>query len=191
MTAFYICRHGETENNKRGLMSGWIDTPLTDAGKQNALSAAKKLAGIKLDKIISSDMGRAFATAYIIARQLEYTHEIEMQRGLREVNYGDFANHPYSVLPKMPAEEFANYINPKGESLAQMQQRVLACVDKLANKYEGNTVLLAAHDGTINAIHASFTHTNIGVEDAIHHAHDFVAKFTWNSGQITSFDEIF
>ncbi len=42
MTMFYICRHGETENNKNRLLSGWIDTPLTEEGVQNALSANVK-----------------------------------------------------------------------------------------------------------------------------------------------------
>ena len=34
LNAFYIVRHGETENNRAKRLSGWIDTPLTDTGLQ-------------------------------------------------------------------------------------------------------------------------------------------------------------
>ena len=96
MTTFYICRHGQTENNKNKRLSGWIDTPLTADGIKNAATSAEKLRSIKFDKIISSDLGRAFITAYLISRKLGYTSTIELSKELREVNYGDLANLPYS-----------------------------------------------------------------------------------------------
>ncbi len=172
-------------------MSGWIDTPLTDAGKLNAASTAGKVANITFDKIISSDLGRAFATAYIIARKIRYSEEIDLNCGLRECSYGDYGNRPYSALPKMDPVKFADFVSPNGESLAQMQQRVLHAIEELSKKYDGKTILLVAHDGTINAIHAKFTDTNIGIQDAVHHSHDFVAKFIWESGAIKSFEEVF
>lgn len=99
MTTFYICRHGETENNKRKRLMGWTDTPLTEEGKLNAKSSASKLKAIHIDQIVSGDLGRAFATAYIISRQLGYSSDIEMSAGLREMNYGDLANQPYGAYP--------------------------------------------------------------------------------------------
>lgn len=94
MTSFYICRHGQSENNKHGRLSGWIDTPLTEEGVRNAASSAAKLNGTKIDKIVSSDLGRAFVTAYIISRKLNYSNEIELNKGLREINYGELGNMP-------------------------------------------------------------------------------------------------
>src|SRR6266545_7227401 len=105
MTTFYICRHGETENNKKKRLSGWIDTPLTEEGIKNASSSADKLRSIAFDKIISSDLGRAFVTAYLISRSLGYTSAIELHKDLREVNYGELANKfysgPDSAYPKL------------------------------------------------------------------------------------------
>jgi broad specificity phosphatase PhoE len=189
MTIFYICRHGETENNKAQRFSGWIDTPLTETGIKDAESSANKLALITLDKIVSSDLGRAFTTAYIILRKLGYAGDIDRLSGLREVNYGNFGNQPYSVYPQMTPLENADFISPNGESLRQMQDRVLACLKDISQKYEGKTVLIAAHDGTVNAIRASFTNEDIGIADGTHNAHDFVAKFEYESGKVTSFDE--
>lgn len=190
MTIFYICRHGETENNKRQRLMGWVDTPLTEEGRQNASSSAAKLKGIDFDKIVSSDLGRAFRTAYIISRQLGYTAEIETYSGLREVNYGDLANQPYSVYPELSSDENTDYVPTNGEALSQTQKRVLDCINSLASKYGGKTVLIVAHDGTINAIKASYSQNAMGREDATHNAHDFVAKFEWDNGQVKSFSEL-
>lgn len=187
MTTFYICRHGESENNKRRRLMGWLDTPLTDEGVQNAASSAAKLKGIKFDKIVSSDLGRAFTTAYLISRELGYTDEIKRSRELREVNYGDLANMPYAAYPEKSQAENTNFAPPNGESLAQMQQKVLAYAHKLSADNADKTILLVGHHGTINAVHASFTGEDMGTADANEKTHDFVAKFTVANGSITSF----
>lgn len=191
MTTFYICRHGQTENNKYGRFSGWIDTPLTDAGINNAKSSATKLSSHKIDKVVSSDLGRAFITAYIIVRQLGKDIEIIPEEALREVNYGDFANMPYAVYPEVSPQENGNFVSPNGESLAQMQRRVLACIAKINKDNPDGHVLLTAHDGTINAIYSNFSGEDIGIVDAERqNAHDFVAKFVYLGGKIISFEEI-
>jgi broad specificity phosphatase PhoE len=191
MTIFYICRHGQTENNKNGRLSGWIDTPLTAEGARDAASSAAKLGGARLDKIVSSDMGRAFITAYLIARSLGYSSEIERRKGLRDVNYGDLANMPIAAYPELSAPENTNYVPGAGESLAQMQQRVMTCVQDISSDNPGKTILLVCHDGTINAVRASFARLDIGVVDSTsENAHDFVAKFVYDNGRVVSFDEI-
>jgi probable phosphoglycerate mutase len=189
MTTFYICRHGQTENNKNGRLSGQIDTPLTEEGMQNAFSSAAKLSGITFDLIVSSDLGRAFITAYLIARKLGYSDEIKRFQELREVSYGSLSNI-------LVSEVFARHIDldkddHEGESLAQMQTRVVACFNEIAAANQGKTILLVSHIGTINALYASFTGQDIvAVDSARGNAHDFVGKITAEDGKIVSFDEI-
>jgi broad specificity phosphatase PhoE len=187
MTTFYICRHGETENNKNRRLSGWIDTALTEQGALNAKSSAAKLKGVAIDKMYSSDMGRAFITAYLIEKELGLNLNIERLKDLREVNYGDLANLPYSEYPDLTPEENTNYIPPNGESLAQMQTRVLGCIKHISDENPGKTVLIVGHDGTINAIHASLTGESMGQADQTHNPHDFIAKFLYNEGKISQF----
>lgn len=169
---------------------GWIDTPLTDEGVQSAASSAAKLKNIHFDKIVASDLGRAFTTAYLISRQLGYSDEIERSRELREVSYGDIANMPYSAYPELSPAENATYVHKNGESLAQMQQRVIAFVQKLSTDNPDKTILLVGHDGTINALNAAFLNESIGTVDSTRNSHDFVAKFTVDNGKITSFTEL-
>jgi probable phosphoglycerate mutase len=191
MTTFYISRHGQTENNKHQRMSGWIDTPLTPAGIENAESSATKLRDIHLDKIISSDLGRAFATAYIIARGIGFATEIERTPELREVNYGDLANMKIEdIIASGYPLNMAEYVPPNGESLGHMQQRVLAFLGKTALENPGASILLVAHDGTINAIYAAASDISVSEADERRNAHDFVACFKVDAGKITDFEEV-
>jgi len=190
MTTFYICRHGQTENNAHQRLSGWLDTPLTEEGVHNAKSSATKLKGAVIDRIISSDLGRAFATAYIITRELGISTEIERAKELREINYGDLANQPLSAHPKLSPGDNAVHQHPNGESLVQMQQRVVNFITLLASNDPDQSTLLVAHDGTIKALRASFMQQNIGIVDLSSNPYDFVGKFTVDSGKIVSFDEL-
>jgi probable phosphoglycerate mutase len=190
MTTFYICRHGQTENNKAERLSGWIDTPLTDEGIQNALTAASKVVGVRFDRIISSDLGRAFITAYIIVRKNGLELQIERARGLREINYGELANAPFSKYPPLSPEENTAFVCPGGESLARMQERVLAYLTELAAANAGKTILLVGHDGTINAVRSKFTGEPIGITDLTHNAHDFIGMFTFDDGEVLAFQEV-
>ncbi len=163
-------------------------------GIENAASTAAKLGGVRFDKIVSSDLGRAFTTAYLVSRKLGYSSDIEQLKDLREVNYGDLGNLPYtganSAYPVLTPEENTSFVPPNGESLAQMQQRVMACIENISQNNSDKIILISAHDGTINAVRASFEGTDMGHADAVHNAHDFVAKFTIADGTITSFEEV-
>ena len=68
MNIFYIVRHGETENNRAKRLSGWIDTPLTEDGLKPTEQVIAKLSNLHIDEIYSSDVGRSFITAYVLAR---------------------------------------------------------------------------------------------------------------------------
>jgi uncharacterized phosphatase len=72
MKHLYFIRHGESVMNKQGTFSGRVETPLTDRGKTQALDAGSTLKSIHIDCIVSSPMGRATATAELIATLIDY-----------------------------------------------------------------------------------------------------------------------
>jgi len=62
-----LVRHGESVGNVRGLIQGQRDEPLTDHGREQAAAVAERLkADGGADRIISSPLSRAFATAEAI-----------------------------------------------------------------------------------------------------------------------------
>jgi broad specificity phosphatase PhoE len=53
----FLVRHGETLFNRRGLMQGWVDSPLTEAGVEQARHAAEQLRDRPLVAAYSSTSG--------------------------------------------------------------------------------------------------------------------------------------
>lgn len=192
MNTFYIARHGETENNRSKRLSGWIDTPLTETGLEPTQKVIEKMTGIQVDEIYSSDMGRAFITAYVIARGLGFNKEVIRLKGLREVNYGDAGNmytsDAYKLYPGLDRD--IDFTPPNGESLDQMQKRVFKTVAALNEKHKNATILLVCHSGVMAALNASHIGQDFGEHNISEaYAHDFVGKFTFKNDEVTSFEE--
>ncbi|MFH0808417.1 MAG: histidine phosphatase family protein [archaeon] len=83
-----ITRHGETEENRAGIIQGHLPGVLSDLGKEQAQRLAKKLKDEKIDLIISSDLARAADTAKEVARF--HDCEILFDERLRERYLGSF-----------------------------------------------------------------------------------------------------
>jgi broad specificity phosphatase PhoE len=192
MNTFYIVRHGETENNRAGRLSGWIDTPLTDTGLQPTQKVIAKLANVQIDEIYSSDLGRAFITAYVAARGLNFTKEIKRLPGLREVNYGAAANmlreEAYKLYPQIDRD--THFAPPNGESLQRMQERVFETIGTINRAHENASIVLVCHSGVMAALKASHIGQDFGdhnISEA--YDHDYVGVFTFADGAVTSFKE--
>ena len=55
----YIIRHGETDENKQGILQGQLDTVLNVNGLRQAQQVAEALQSIQFDVAFSSDLERA------------------------------------------------------------------------------------------------------------------------------------
>lgn len=192
MNTFYIVRHGETENNRAKRLSGWIDTPLTDTGLLPTKQVVAKIAPIHFDEVYSSDLGRAFITAYTIVSDLHLPNRIITLPGLREVNYGDAANmfssDAYKKYPGLDSDTF--YAPPNGESLETMQKRVFETINDIDNAHTDATMLLVCHSGVMAAIRASHIGQDFGEHNISEaYPHDYVGVFTLANGEIASFEE--
>jgi broad specificity phosphatase PhoE len=193
MNKFYIARHGQTENNKAERLSGWIDTPLTITGLQPIEKVIAKLQDVPLDDIYSSDLGRAFITAYVIARDLGFTKEIQRLPGLREVNYGVAANMLSSEAFKLypGVDRDTHFTPPNGESLDHMQKRVFETLNELNDSHTNATILIVSHSGVMAAIRARHIGQDFGEHNISEaYPHDYVGSFTIENREIASFIEV-
>jgi len=192
MNTFYIVRHGETENNRARRLSGWIDTPLTDTGLAPTKAVIEKLKNVHVDEMYSSDVGRAFITAYILARGLNFTKEIIRLAGLREVSYGDAANmfsaEAYKLYPQLDRD--THYTPPNGESLDHMQKRVFHTIGELNKQHTDKSIVLVCHSGVMAALNASHIGQDFGEHNISEaYPHDYVGVFTFTDGVVQSFAE--
>ncbi|HEX8226401.1 MAG TPA: histidine phosphatase family protein [Candidatus Saccharimonadales bacterium] len=192
MNTFYIIRHGETENNRVKRLSGWIDTPLTENGLVPTQTVIRKLAKTPIDEMYSSDLGRAFITAYEIARGLQFTKQIHRHPGLREVSYGDAANmfsaEAYKLYPRLDRD--THYTPPNGESLDQMQTRVFTAISEINDAHTDAYIALVCHSGVMAALRASHIGQDFGAHNISEaYPHDYIGRFTFENGAVTSFEK--
>lgn len=96
MKTIFFVRHGETEANVAGIVSGAEnDTPLTKKGQQQAKQIGEDLRDKNIQLIVASPLDRAVKTAKIIAEQINYdvdkivTHELFV-----EAKMGPYSGRP-------------------------------------------------------------------------------------------------
>ncbi|MBQ9338557.1 MAG: histidine phosphatase family protein [Lentisphaeria bacterium] len=157
-TEFVAVRHGETDENLSATLQGQLDTKLNSLGLRQAECVAERLRHEKFDRIFSSDLSRALVTAQTIAKYHEGVPLVPL-RVLREWDLGVLQGGKWSDL-RLHYPDVAAAINagddqakiPGGESRADLQQRIDDCLDELADRYEGQRILLVSHGGSIKAM---------------------------------------
>ena len=145
-------RHGVTAKNREGVWQGQQDVPLAPEGRRQAERLAHRLLrlGIRFDRLYTSDLARARATAQVLAEALGLAPLPD--RRLRELCVGELAGKPREevfaayaeVLEKTRADPWTTRL-PGGESLGDLRARFL---DFLAGLPEGRH-LVVAHAGVI------------------------------------------
>ncbi len=139
----YLVRHGETEWNREGRVQGHLDSPLTPLGKDQARRASLTLAALLEGEppfvLLASPLGRAAASAALIAEGLG--HQLADQRVddlLKEVSWGRWEG---LTRPEIAAREPELWRwreadpwqrpPPDGESHAMLAERVRSWLDKV------------------------------------------------------------
>lgn len=190
MITIYVARHGQTEYNVLGRIQGQIDTPLTDGGYKNAFLVADKLKGLKFDHIYSSDLGRAFITAHVIAEKLNLENRIVREKKLREQNFGEFTGKTCEELKNTKFFGNPNHTPKDGENFEQMQKRIVKFILNLELLHKDKTALIVSHGGCINALKGYFDNTSLRECLNTKHCNEYIGKFIINKSKLISYEKI-
>lgn len=151
MPRLYILRHGQTEFNLQHRVQGHCDSPLTELGVAQAHAAGAWLAaqGVRFERIFSSPLGRALATAEVAREELAAAGlpapTVEPVDGLIERSYGPFEGGPAADVPAElwdPGETLVPY---GGEGSAALRERIVATLTELMVSSRAQTVLAVSH----------------------------------------------
>jgi len=145
----HIVRHGETLNNRKKIIQGLTNTPLSRVGKQQAKKLADRLIKQKIDTIYCSDLKRCKQTIEPFLK-LKKDIPIHYVKELRERNFGIFEGKKSEKMKEWIKNERNNdYYTPlpKGESFMDVRKRVSKFFKKLFKKEKGKNILLVTHGG--------------------------------------------
>lgn len=156
---YYLLRHGQTAVNVRDEVSAQVtdEVELTEAGRQEIISAGELLAQEKIDFIYASDFVRTRQSAELVAEKLGLAKEkIIYDARLREYQAGQWQGQTWTAWAESFSSDRDRYqtIAPGGESPAQLKQRVSEFIFSLSAKHQGKNILLVSHGLTLFFIEA-------------------------------------
>ncbi|MGB7538876.1 MAG: histidine phosphatase family protein [Anaerolineales bacterium] len=151
----YLIRHGETDWNRSGIWQGHAQVPLNAAGQQQAMRLARRLAdeGVRFDALYSSDLSRAWETAAVLGGALGLSPVAAA--ALREIDLGAWSGKTRAQITLEFPEEWRRIQNNEdlprggGETVAACTQRVMAWMDRTAERHTGRTICAVTHGGCI------------------------------------------
>lgn len=142
-THLILTRHGETLENRQGIMQGHMPGTLSPLGIQQARDLADRLKEEKMDAIVCSDLARSYDTAKIVgdSRGLE-PRPVAL---LREIDWGKYAGG------KLAAIDWTRL--PEGcETLENLMGRARKFMAWVCKEYPGRQVLVVGHGAIDRAI---------------------------------------
>jgi len=160
--------HALSEDNERGIATGWLPGRLSDRGRDLAADMGRRRRDDGLAAVFTSDLRRAAETARIAfgGTDIPILHDWR----LRECDFGQRNGTP---APDILAdrEHFLDHPYPGGESHRQAINRAAALLTDLPTRWSGRRVMIIGHLATYRALEHVLNH--IALEDLL------TADFTW------------
>lgn len=149
----YLVRHGESEwNSIRRVQGNFPGIALSERGRRQSELLGERLARMKFDEVICSNVERAVQTARIAIGD---SHPIEFDERLREIAFGDWEGRLVSELEdEFPGKLDMWFRKPTSviidgaEPFLDFHERVRCRMEEIIRDTAGD-VLIIAHGGVI------------------------------------------
>nr|MDA8392075.1 MSMEG_4193 family putative phosphomutase [Actinomycetota bacterium] len=154
-TVVLMVRHGRTPTTGEVLPGRASGLHLAAEGTRQAEEAATRLSRLrKVQAVYSSPLERALETASPIAAALGT--EVRTEEDLNECDFGEWTGGELKKLAELDSWRTvqqwpSGWRFPGGESFAEMQSRIVACVGRLADRHRGAAFVAVSHADPIKA----------------------------------------
>ena len=153
----YLLRHGETDWNVEQRIQGVSDTALNGVGVAQAEALARAMRGRPIARVYASPLSRARRTAEIVARALGVP--LAEEAGIAELNQGELEGTAFRQLHEAHPGFMALWRSrpararmPGGETLAELQERAWAAMERFLEAHRGETIAAVSHNLAIISI---------------------------------------
>jgi broad specificity phosphatase PhoE len=147
-TTLVLVRHGVTEETGPILSGRRPGIGLSDKGRQQAEAAGQRLAGLPVAAVYSSPLERCRQTAEAVAAP----HDLPVTDvgGLFEADYGEWSGRKIEELRGTDLWKLVQVTPsavrfPGGESVREMQSRMIGAVEEIVAAHPGEIVVAASH----------------------------------------------
>ena len=163
-TTLVLVRHAVTEQTGPMLTGRAPGVDLSEDGRKQAKELADRLADLPVAAVYASPIERTAQTAAAVAER----HELPVQHlpGALEADYGEWTGRKLADLAKTDlwktvqrAPSRARF--PGGESMTEMQARIVGCLEAVVADHPGEIVVVVSHADPIKAAIAHYTGLHI------------------------------
>lgn len=165
MTEYYLVRHGQTQAGAQGVVSGNLDTPLTnlnETGKAQMQALKQQLDLTVMQRIITSPLNRAQQAVKLLNATAQLP--VGTDQRLRDISYGRWNGHTRKQLQQTYPELFDPYsgeaypdyaIPAKGEVFSAVNDRLRSFMTETTHRYPKAKLLVVTHGFIIQALAAA------------------------------------
>lgn len=153
----WLARHGETAWNQEGRFQGQCDLGLTELGERQGRALGRRLATERIDIVYTSDLQRAWHTAELATEGRNLP--IIRDPAWRELRYGAWEGltreevaKRFPVVWRQRGRAGATGAPHGGESLVQLQNRIVTALTCLRQRHHGEAVLIVTHGGPLTVL---------------------------------------
>lgn len=189
--AVVLWRHGRTAHNAEGRLQGQVDIPLDEVGLWQVAEGAAHLASRhRPARIVSSDLGRAVATAQGLARLVGL--DVAIDPRLRERSFGAWEGLTRPEIAEQWPQAYQTWVagqdphQPGAESRVAVAGRMVQAVEEAAAGLPDDaTLVVVSHGAAISLAIAGLlgqdaaTWRGLG---GLHNAHHSVLRRSGRAG---------
>ena len=156
---FYFVRHGESEANRRRVIQGHSDSPLSRKGKRHARAAGRWLKKRRIGAIFASPLSRSLETARVISRVTGAPAPVVLDE-LKELDTGIYSGRNLDEAAKEDPDAFKSFLLHSWEAVDGAERtdsllaRALRVWDRLIAESNAGTheLVCVTHGGMLQWI---------------------------------------
>ena len=175
----YLVRHGQTSWNTIGRAQGHTDIPLDPVGLEQASNLRQAFEGVRVDRILCSDLSRCLETALPISEATQTP--LEARKDLRERGFGEWEGKMFNEVSALLATEAelagvsAQQIRPPGgESFEDVWARLDAVQQLLLDTRDH--IVVVSHGGALSLLLAKLIRGTVDTSRAFRFANTGVTE---------------
>lgn len=187
----YLIRHGETDQNKMGIVQGsGVDSDLNETGLAQADAFFEAYQDIAFTKVYTSALKR---TQQSVRRFIEKGIPHEIHAGLNEISWGnkegrkvtpDEDVHYHWMLEEWRKGQTDLRIE-EGESPRDVAERQIPVLDLILSRTEEDTILVCMHGRAMRILLCQILHYDLKEMDTFEHSNLCLYLLTYTGSMFT------
>lgn len=168
VTRLYVVACAQTVLDGKGVFQGRTDHQLSRKGVKHARLLSAHLKDREINSFYSSPYEGAFATASTVAAR--HRRGVLRLKDLKEMDFGKWTGEPAQELKESNRDQSIrwqftpqDHRMPGGETLAEVQSRIVGALESIVSVEEGNGVCVVTHSIALQAAMCHYTNEDLSI----------------------------